>query len=91
MPLEIKGQQLQEATTELVEDGQIQEPTRTPQIMQGSFIAQQSGNYHIQITDVEVSQIGPLLNICSLFLKMPHRMLRSSRLHGIPSWMMLCW
>ena len=53
MPLEIKGQQLQEATTELVEDGQIQEPTRTPQIMQGSFIAQQSGNYHIQITDVE--------------------------------------
>ena len=26
---------------------------KTPRTMQGSFIAQQSGNYHIQITDVE--------------------------------------
>ena len=53
IPLEIKGQQLQETTTQLVADEQIQEPNPTPQRMQGSFIAQQSENYHIQITDVE--------------------------------------
>ena len=53
VPLEIKGQQLPEIDTQLIEDGQAAETAPTTQIMQGSFIAQQSENYHIQITDVE--------------------------------------
>ena len=43
MPLEIKEQTLQQSGAQPMEDWQ----------MRGSFIAQQSGNYHIRITDVE--------------------------------------
>ena len=49
VPLEVT----EENATQLVENGQIQEAGPMTQIIQGAFIAQQSENYHIQITDVE--------------------------------------
>ncbi len=47
VPLEVT----EEDTAQLTEDGQATTPTL--QTMRGAFIAQQSENYHIQITDVE--------------------------------------
>ena len=49
VPLEITEQQLQSA----VMDEQVQETPTTPQIIQGSFVARQSENYRIHITDVD--------------------------------------
>ena len=51
--LEIKGQTGQQLTTQLAEEGQQQEAVPILRIMQGAYVAQESGNYHIQITDVE--------------------------------------
>ena len=59
VPLEIREKHLQESITQ---DGRMEEwkdetvgtyASTLPSSIQGSFIAQQSGNYHIQITDVE--------------------------------------
>ena len=59
VPLEIKEKHLQEIITqdggmEGWKDEKVGDPASTlPSSIQGSFIAQQSENYHIQITDVE--------------------------------------
>ena len=53
VPLEIREQMPQQSSTQPTEDGQMQETPPMPRLMQGSFIAQQSGNYNIRITDVE--------------------------------------
>ena len=49
VPLEITEQQLQGA----VMDEQVQETSTTSQIIQGSFVARQSENYRIHITDID--------------------------------------
>ena len=51
--LEITGRHLLETSAQRGADGQMPEANPMPRTMRGSFIAQQSGNYHIQITDVE--------------------------------------
>ena len=51
VPLEIRERQLQGAITQLMKDEQ--EAPSTPQIIQGSFVARQSENYRIYITDVD--------------------------------------
>ena len=51
--LEITEGQLHSAVTQLMEDEQGQETPATPQIIQGSFVAQQSENYRISITDID--------------------------------------
>ena len=51
--LEITARHLPETTPQLIGDGQVPEVNSMPRTMQGSFIAQESGNYRIQITDVE--------------------------------------
>ena len=51
--LEVIGQPEQRSSTQLAEDGQIPRIPPVPRIMQGSFIAQQSGNYRIHITDID--------------------------------------
>ena len=59
VPLEVREKHLQETITQ---DGRMEgwkdekvgtHASTLPSSIQGSFIAQQSGNYHIQITDVE--------------------------------------
>ena len=50
--LEIKEQAIQLPITQLTEEGQQATASMSP-TMRGSFIARQSGNYHIHITDVE--------------------------------------
>ena len=51
--LEIKERSEHQFATQPIEGEQKQETPPIPRIMQGSFIAQQSGNYHIRITDVD--------------------------------------
>ena len=51
--LEITEGQLLDDVTQLMEDEQGQDILSTPQIIQGSFVAQQSENYRIYITDVD--------------------------------------
>ena len=51
--LEITTPQLQETVLQSTTDAQIPETNPIYRAMQGSFIAQQSGNYRIQITDVD--------------------------------------
>ena len=51
--LEITEGQLLDDVTQLMEDEQRQDIFSTPQIIQGSFVAQQSENYRIYITDVD--------------------------------------
>ncbi len=51
--LEVIGQPEQRSSTQSAEDGQIPRIPPVPRIMQGSFIAQQSGNYRIHITDID--------------------------------------
>ena len=51
--LEITERQAQDAITQLREDEQVQEVPTTPQIIRGAFVAQQSENYRIYVTDVE--------------------------------------
>ena len=51
--LEITEGQLLDDVTQLMEDEQRQDILSTPQIIQGSFVAQQSENYRIYITDVD--------------------------------------
>ena len=53
VPLEIAEQQLQNSITQLVADEQAQETPAAPEIMQGSFVARQSENYRIHITDLD--------------------------------------
>ena len=53
VPLEIREGQLQGAITQLMADEQGQEALSTPEIIQGSFVARQSENYRIYITDVD--------------------------------------
>ena len=53
VPLEIREGQLQGAITQLMENEQGQEALSTPEIIQGSFVAQQTENYRIYITDVD--------------------------------------
>lgn len=49
--LEIREGKLQDPITQLVEDGQQQETPATSQTIQGAFIARESENYRIHITD----------------------------------------
>ncbi len=51
--LEITARHLLETAPQPNVDGPLPETNPILQTMRGSFIAQQSGNYHIQITDVE--------------------------------------
>ena len=51
--LEITEGQLLDDVTQLMENEQGQDILSTPQIIQGSFVAQQSENYRIYITDVD--------------------------------------
>ena len=51
--LEITEGQLLDDVTQLMEDEQRQDIFSTPQIIQGSFVAQQSENYRIYITDID--------------------------------------
>ena len=51
--LEITARHLLETTPQPGADGQMPETNPIPRTMRGSFIAQQSGNYRIQITDVQ--------------------------------------
>ena len=51
--LEIKEQSEHRSATQPTEDGQRQEPPPMSRVIQGSFIAQQTGNYRIRITDVD--------------------------------------
>ena len=51
--LEITARHLLETAPQPNANGQVPEATPIPRTMRGSFIAQQSGNYRIQITDVE--------------------------------------
>ena len=51
--LEIKERSEHQSATQPIEDEQGQETPPIPRMIQGSFIAQQSGNYHIRITDVD--------------------------------------
>ena len=51
--LEITARHLLETTPQPRGDGLVPEASPIPHTMRGSFIAQQSGNYRIQITDVE--------------------------------------
>ena len=51
--LEITARHLLETTPQPSGDGLVPEASPIPHTMRGSFIAQQSGNYRIQITDVE--------------------------------------
>ena len=53
VPLEIREGQLQGAITQLMADEQGQEALSTSEIIQGSFVARQSENYRIYITDVD--------------------------------------
>ena len=53
VPLEIREGQLRGAITQLMADEQGQEALSTPEIIQGSFVARQSENYRIYITDVD--------------------------------------
>ena len=52
-PLEITERQLRSATTQLTETGHGQEDPAMSEIIQGSFMAQQTENYRIYITDVD--------------------------------------
>ncbi len=49
--LEIREGKLQDPITQLTEDGQQQEAPATSQTIQGAFIARESENYRIHITD----------------------------------------
>ncbi|MCY3722777.1 MAG: hypothetical protein OXG97_11205 [Candidatus Poribacteria bacterium] len=49
--LEIREGKLQDPITQLVEDGQQQEAPATSQTIQGTFVARESENYRIHITD----------------------------------------
>ncbi|MDE0687173.1 MAG: hypothetical protein OXI61_03330 [Candidatus Poribacteria bacterium] len=49
--LEIREGKLQDPITQLVEDGQQQEAPTTSQTIQGAFVARESENYRIHITD----------------------------------------
>ena len=49
--LEIREGKLQDPITQLVEDGQQQEAPATSQTIQGAFVARESENYRIHITD----------------------------------------
>ena len=49
--LEIREGKLQDTITQLAEDGQQQETPATSQTIQGAFIARESENYRIHITD----------------------------------------
>ena len=51
--LEITERQLQNTVPQSIEDEQRQQAPTTPQIIHGSFIAQQSENYRVHITDVD--------------------------------------
>ena len=51
--LEITARHLPETTPQPGADEQLPKANPTPRTMRGSFIAQQSGNYRIQITDIE--------------------------------------
>ena len=51
--LEITERQLQSTATQSIEDEQRQKAPTTSQIIRGSFIAQQSENYRVHITDVD--------------------------------------
>ena len=51
--LEIMEHTEQQSGIQPTEDGQMQETPPMSRIMQGAFIAQQSENYHIRITDVD--------------------------------------
>ena len=51
--LEITARHLPETSARPGADGQLPEANLVSQTMRGSFIAQQSGNYRIQITDIE--------------------------------------
>ncbi len=51
--LEIKEPLGQQSATQPTGEGQKQETVSIPRMMHGAFIAQQSGNYHIHIADVE--------------------------------------
>ena len=51
--LKIKERSEHRSATQPIEGEQRQETLPIPRIMQGSFIAQQSGNYRIRITDVD--------------------------------------
>ena len=53
VPLEIKEQIRQQPITQSAEERQTQETIHNHRIMQGSFVAQRSENYHIRITDLE--------------------------------------
>ena len=53
VPLEITAPPPPESLVEPIEVGQIPEAIPKPPTMRGSFVARQSGNYHIYITDVE--------------------------------------
>ncbi len=53
VPLEITAPSPPESLVEPIEAGQVPEAIRKPPTMRGSFVAQQSGNYHIHITDLE--------------------------------------
>ena len=53
VPLKLTVPRVRETLVEPIENDQVQETIPKPRAMRGSFVAQQSGNYHIQITDVE--------------------------------------
>ena len=53
LPLAVGEQQLQQTPTPLMADAQRAEATPPQQIVHGTFVAQQSENYRIHITDVD--------------------------------------
>ncbi len=53
VPLEITAPHASDPLVDRIENGQLPEAIPKPPTMRGSFVAQQSGNYRIHITDVE--------------------------------------
>ena len=53
VPLAIKNQTGQQSSAQRAAEEQMSETAPMPRVMQGSFVAQQSGRYHIHITDVD--------------------------------------
>ena len=53
VPLEIRERHGQDPAAQLIQDEQGQEASSIPEVIHGAFVAQQSENYHIHITDTD--------------------------------------